>query len=286
MSWVRRLFSRRRMEAELDKELRFHFESQVADKVRSGIAESEARRLTRIEFGGMEQIKEACRERRGTLWLETILQDVRYGLRQLRNAPGFTLTAVLTLALGIGANTAIFTLVDGLLRRSLPVADPSRLYRVGDQGTCCFYEGFESDNGDYDLFPYDLYLQLQQSSPEFEQLAALQAGGASLAVRSGSSPAKSLRSEYVSGNYFATLGIGAYAGRPLTMNDDKSGATPVVVLSYAAFNKAQVRRAKSLLARSGRDITGIALNFSTVETLDYYGTGYKYYTIDPEGEPA
>lgn len=235
MSWLRRLFTRKQMEAELDKELRFHFESQVADKVRSGIAEGEARRLTGIEFGGIEQTKETCRERRGTLWLESILQDVRYGLRQLRNAPGFTLAAVLTLALGIGANTAIFTLVHGLLQRSLPVADPSSLYRVGDQGTCCFFDGFENDNGDYDLFPYDLYLQLQQSSPEFEQLAALQAGGSSLAVRSGSSPAKPLRSEYVSGNFFAALGVVAYAGRPLTPNDDKSGAAPVVVLSYAAW---------------------------------------------------
>jgi hypothetical protein len=84
MGWIRRLFSRERLEADLDKELRFHFESQVADKVRSGIPESEARRLTRIEFGGIEQIKEDCRERRGTMWLESILQDVRYALRQLR----------------------------------------------------------------------------------------------------------------------------------------------------------------------------------------------------------
>jgi predicted permease len=235
MSWLRRLFTRRQMEAELDKELRFHFESQVSDKVRSGMAESEARRLTRLEFGGIDQIKEACRERRGTLWLETTLQDVRYGLRQLGNAPGFTITAILTLALGIGANIAIFTIVHSLLERSLPVADASRLYRIGDQGTCCFYDGFENDNGDYDLFPYDLYLQLQQSSPEFEQLAALQAGGSSLAVRSGSSPAKPLRSEFVSGNYFATLGVSAYLGRPLTPGDDKAGAAPVVVLSYPSW---------------------------------------------------
>ena len=235
MSWLRRLFTRKQMEADLDKELRFHFESQVTDKVRSGIPESEARRLTRLEFGGIEQIKEACRERRGTLWLESTLQDLRYGMRQLRNAPGFTLAAVLTLALGIGANTAIFTLVHGLLQRSLPVADPGRLYRIGDQGTCCFYDGFENDNGDFDLFPYDLYLQIQQSTPEFEQLAALQAGGSSLAVRSGSTPAKPLRSEYVSGNYFATLGVGAYLGRPLTASDDKAGAAPVVVMSYAAW---------------------------------------------------
>ena len=143
MSWLPRLFSRKRMEIELDKELRFHFESQVADKMRSGISESEARRLTRLEFGGIEQIKEDCRESRGTLWLESIVQDVRYGLRQLRKSPGFTLTAIITLALGIGANTAIFTLVHGVLERSLPVADPSRLYRMGDQDTCCYFDGFE-----------------------------------------------------------------------------------------------------------------------------------------------
>jgi len=235
MSWLPRLFSHKRMEIELDKELRFHFESQVADKMRSGISESDARRLTRLEFGGIEQIKEDCRESRGTLWLETIVQDVRYGLRQLRKSPGLTLTAVVTLALGIGANTAIFTLVHGVLERSLPVADPSRLYRVGDQDTCCYFDSFEKDNGDFDLFPYDLYLELQQSSSEFEQLAALEAGGSSLAVRSGSSPAKPLRSEFVSGNYFATLGVGAYAGRPLIQRDDKPGAAPVLVMSYSAW---------------------------------------------------
>jgi len=167
--------------------------------------------------------------------MSSVAQDLRYALRQLRKNPGLTAVAVITLALGIGANTAIFTIVHSLLQRSLPVADPARLYRVGDQGTCCFYDGFENDNGDYDLFPYDLYLQLKQSSPEFEQLAALQAGGSSLAVRRESSSAKPLRSEYVSGNYFATLGVGAFAGRPLTPNDDRSGAAPVAVLSYAAW---------------------------------------------------
>lgn len=236
MSWLKRLFSGRRMETDLDKELRFHFESQVADKVRSGIPESEARRLTRLEFGGIDQIKEDCRESRGTMWLESIIQDIRYGLRQLRKSPGFTLTAVLTLALGIGATTAIFTLEQGILARSLPVADPSHLYRVGDQTTCCYYgAGFERDDGDFDLFPYDLYLNLKQSSPEFQQLAALEAGGSTQSVRWGSSPALPLRSEFVSGNYFSTLGVGAYAGRPLAENDDRTGAAPVLVLSYPAW---------------------------------------------------
>jgi len=151
MSWLQRLFVRKRMENDLDRELRFHFESQVADKMRSGISESAARRLTRLEFGGIEQVKEDCRESRGTQWLESIVQDIRYGLRQLRKSPGFTLTVVITLALGIGANTSVFTLVHGVLERSLPVSDPSRLYRVGDQGTCCYFDGFESDNGDRSL---------------------------------------------------------------------------------------------------------------------------------------
>jgi macrolide transport system ATP-binding/permease protein len=164
--------------------------------------------------------------------METLFQDLRYSLRQLRKAPGFTFITVITLALGIGANTAIFTLVHGILQSSLPVADPSRLYRVGDLGTCCYFDGFENDSGDFDLFPYDLYLQLQQSSPEFEQLAAVQAGGSSLSVRSGSVGAKPMRSEYVSGNYFATLGVGSYAGRPLMPSDDQPGAAPVLVLSY------------------------------------------------------
>lgn len=124
MSWLQRLFARRRMESDLDKELQFHFESQVADKMRSGIPESEARRLTRLEFGGIERIKEDCRERRGTMWLESLLQDLRYALRQVHNAPGFTLTAVLTLALGIGATTAIFTLVQQVMLQSLPVTRP------------------------------------------------------------------------------------------------------------------------------------------------------------------
>src|ERR1700691_5004949 len=101
MSWLRRLISREKMESDLDKELRFHFEAQVADKMRSGIPESEALRLTRLEFGGVEQIKEDCRECRGTLWLESIVQDIRYGFRGLFKNPGFSAVAILSLALGI-----------------------------------------------------------------------------------------------------------------------------------------------------------------------------------------
>ena len=105
--------------------------------------------------------------------METSFQDLRYALRQLRKAPGFTLTAVITLALGIGANTAIFTLVQGILLHSLPVSDPAKLYRIGDTDNCCIEGGFPSDNGDFDIFSYDLYQQLKNSAPEFEDCRAI-----------------------------------------------------------------------------------------------------------------
>src|SRR3954466_3166909 len=105
-----------------------------------------------------------------------ILEDIRYALRQFRKAPGFTATVVVTLALGIGANTAIFTLVHAVLLKSLPVSDPARLYRIGDRDSCCGNGGFLNDDGDFDLFSYELYQHLKQAAPEFEELAAMQSG--------------------------------------------------------------------------------------------------------------
>jgi len=243
MGWLRRLFSRERLEADLDKELRFHFEYQVADKVRSGIPESEARRLTRIEFGGMEQIKEDCRERRGTMWLESLLQDVHYALRQLRKSPGFTIPSVLTLALGIGATTAIFTLVQQVMLQSLPVNRPDQLWRIGDQPHCCNWAGYSQDSGgelsDWNLFPWEAYKLFRANTTGFQDLAALQAGNMPLAVRhAGSSgPPDTANGQYVSGNFFATLGVPAWRGRLLIDADDQQGASPVAVMSFHAWQE-------------------------------------------------
>src|SRR6516164_6470733 len=156
---------------------------------------------------------------------------MRVASRLLRNSPGFAITVIVTMALGIGANTAIFTLVHAVLMKSLPVVDPKTLYRVGDKDDCCVNGGFENDDGDFDLFSYELYRHFQDTTPEFERLAAMQSGGNIRTVRRGSEPAKSLRSEYVSGNYFSTFGIGAFAGRTLTPTDDTTGAPPAVVMS-------------------------------------------------------
>ncbi len=163
------------------------------------------------------------------------MYDLKLALRQFRKSPGFAATVILTISLGIGANVAIFTLVHAILLQSLPVANPATLYRVGDLDDCCVNGGFINDNGDFDIFSYDLYRYFQDSTPEFEQLAAFQSGHNRVNVRSGQALAKAEIAEYVSGNYFSTFGLGAFAGRMLVPSDDQPGATPVAVLSYQAW---------------------------------------------------
>jgi predicted permease len=162
------------------------------------------------------------------------MKDIRYALRQFLHAPVFTATAVLTLALGIGATTAIFTLVHAVLLNSLPVAKPSELYRIGDNENCCVNGGFQDD---WSLFSYDKYKTFRDNTPGFAELAAMQAGNTLIGVRrSGSSqPAQSLLSEFVSGNYFTTFGIGPFAGRVIAPQDDHKGASPVAVMSYRTW---------------------------------------------------
>ena len=172
--------------------------------------------------------------------MNRLIQDVQYALRQLRKAPGFTLTAILTLALGIGANAAIFTLVHAVLLRNLPVADPKSLVRVGDRDDCCVNGGTPDENN-YSLFAYELYKHLRDNTPEFEQLAAMQSGFGygSITARSSKPDAlpKALRGEFVSGNYFQTFGLQPYAGRLMTPSDDVEGAPMTAVMSYQTWQR-------------------------------------------------
>ena len=172
--------------------------------------------------------------------MNQLIQDVSFAVRQLRKAPGFTLTAILTLALGIGANAAIFTLVHAVLLQNLPVSDPKTLVRVGDTDDCCVNGGVPDEN-DYSLFSYDLYKHLRDNTPEFEQLAAMQAGFGygSVTARSSQPDAlpKALRGEFVSGNYFQTLGLQPFAGRLLAPTDDVDGAPMAVVMSYQTWQR-------------------------------------------------
>jgi putative ABC transport system permease protein len=164
-----------------------------------------------------------------------MLADLRDALRQLRKAPGFTTTAVITLALGIGATTAIFTLVHQVMLKSLPVTKPDELWRIGDKVRCCNWGGYTQGNeGDFALFSWEAYGVFRNHTPEFTDLAALQAGNAPLGVRRAGSQAQTdtRNGEYVSGNFFRTLGVQPWIGRLLTDADDKEGAPPVAVMSY------------------------------------------------------
>jgi predicted permease len=163
--------------------------------------------------------------------------NFRYALRQFRLSPVFTAAAVLTLALGIGGTTAIFTLIHAVMLRSLPVSDPGRLYRVGEGDECCV-EGGPQDR--WGMFSFPLYERLKSETPEFEEVTAFQAGRWRMGVRRQGveSVARPLRSEYVSGTYFSTLGVRAFGGRVFTPEDDKPSAPPVAVLSHRVWQTA------------------------------------------------
>ena len=167
--------------------------------------------------------------------MTTFLQDVRYAFRQLAKAPGFTVTAVLTLALGIGANAAIFTLVNAVLLKNLPVVDPKMLVRIGDQDQCCVGNGAH-DDGDYAFFSTNTYQQFKKDNPEFAELAAMESGfeyRPLTARRDGTQEtARSVMAEFVSGNYFRTFGLGPAEGRLMTDSDDAEGAPFTAVMSY------------------------------------------------------
>jgi len=172
--------------------------------------------------------------------MNQLAQDVRFALRQLAKTPGFTATVLLTLALGIGANAAIFTLVNAILLRNLPVTDPKSLVRIGDNDDCCVNGGW-NDNGDYTLFSTDSYLMFKKNLPEFEELAAMESGYAwrPLTVRRAGpqTQAKSVMGTFVSGNYFRVFGLSPAAGRFFIDADDQKGAAITAVMSYDAWQQ-------------------------------------------------
>ena len=172
--------------------------------------------------------------------MRVLLQDLGYAFRQLRKTPGFTVTVLLTLALGIGANSAIFTLVNAILLRNLPVTDPKTLVRIGDNDDCCVNSGW-NDNGDYTLFATDTYFMFKKSLPEFEELAAMESGYAwrPITVRRAGpqTVAKSVIGTFVSGNYFRVFGLSPATGRLFVDADDQKGAPITAVMSYEAWQQ-------------------------------------------------
>ncbi|SPE23616.1 Permease (fragment) [Candidatus Sulfotelmatomonas gaucii] len=172
--------------------------------------------------------------------MRVLLRDLGYAFRQWRKALGFTVTVLLTLALGIGANSAIFTLVNAILLHNLPATDPKTLIRIGDEDDCCVNGGWH-DNGDYSLFATDTYFMFKKNLPEFEELAAMESGYAWRPItvrRAGPQTiAKSVMGTLVSGNYFRVFGLSPAAGRLFVDADDQKGAPITAVMSYDAWQQ-------------------------------------------------
>jgi len=210
----------------MDAELRAHIETYTDDLIRSGVSRAEAERRARVEFGGIEAVKEECREARGLRWPDELRQDLRYAFHALRKAPGFAAAAVLSLVLGIGVNTAIFSVIDAALIRPLAYTEPGRLAAI--------YENRTTRGAGFGAFANANFVDLRANAPSFEDIAAHTSTGLSL---TGAGEAEQLLGRLVTGNMFAVLGVPAHQGRTLIPADGEPGKPRVILLSYALWQR-------------------------------------------------
>jgi putative ABC transport system permease protein len=224
-SWLQTNLGRSRMESEMDAELRFHLEAYAEDLVRGGVPRQEAIRRARIEFGGVERAKEECREARGVSFLETLIQDLRYGVRIFLKSPGFAAAAVITLALGVGANTAFFSVVNGVLLRPLPYRDPSRLVVVSLLNRKS-QETFPLCDADF--------LDWRAQNHAFTAVAAFSDNPFNI---TGSGAPEQILGDVVTAEFFSTLGVKPALGRTFLPNEDRPGSPRMVVLSYNLWQR-------------------------------------------------
>lgn len=222
-SRVRALFAAPRLDRDLEDELRSHIEMETEANVRRGMTPAEARRRALLEFGGIAQTAEIYREARAVAWVEAGLQDIRYALRGFRRTPGFTVVAILSLALGIGVNTTLFSLVNMLILRPLPVEDPGQLVTFSSQ---------QKGNFPMPVFSYPEYRDIRdQASPWLSGVLAYCTG---LDGLSADGHADRVITHYVTGNYFTLLGVKPGLGRLILPSEGKvEGADPVLVLGYS-----------------------------------------------------
>lgn len=227
MTWWHRVWRRRQMEEQLEKELRFHIEQHAHDLIAQGHDPQEARRQARLTLGGPEQVKEECRDARGTRWLEDLMQDFRYTVRTLRNRPGFAVVALLTLALGSGATTVMFTVINGVLLKPLPYADPDRLVSLQEK------TDWSTQFGNLWAFTYLNYLDCKRESSSLD-MAAWAFGGGTV---NEPGPAEFVSGRKISSEVFSVLGTKLFRGRAFLPEEDKLGAAPVAIISYGLWQR-------------------------------------------------
>ncbi len=229
MTWWQRLWRRKQMEEQLEKELRFHIEQHAADLTARGVDPVEARRQARLALGGPEQVKEQCRDARGTRWLEDLWQDFRYALRTLRQRPGFAAVALLTLALGSGATTVMFTVINGVLLKPLPYPAPDRLVKVEEQTKAIIDYRW----GDRWAFSYPNFLDCASEVHSLDWAAGRYGGG----TVSGSGEPEYVDGFEISSGLFSVLGVKPLLGRAFSREEDKPGAEPVIIISHALWQR-------------------------------------------------
>src|SRR5262245_26539237 len=253
MRWLRRLFSRRKQEEELEKELRFHLDQHTADLTAQGLDPEEARLRARLALGGAEQVKEQCRDARGTRWLEDLLQDLRYGLRMLMKKPGFALVAVITLAAGIAANTTIFSIADALILRPFNFPHQERLVMVWERG--------ENEGGfDHGSVAPGNFIDWREQSQSFDRLVAIV--GRSFDLTGGRQPDR-FGGYSVSAGFFDALGVKPALGRTFLPGEDEPGRDQVVVLTHSLWE----RRFGSDPNLVGRTLTLNAKTFTVIGVM-------------------
>ena len=256
-SRVARYRDRRRFEAEMDDELRFHVEMQTEQHVRNGLSPDEARRRALVEFGGLEQARENCRDNVGIRLMTDFFQDLRYALRTLFRSPGFTIVAVLTLALGIGANTAVFSVVNTLLLKPLPFENPERIVMLWQQNP---ETGFDQEQVAWGDLP-----DWQNGNTTFEQFGYVinqTTASRNFMLRTGEEDYTRIRARYVSSGLFDVLGVAPLHGQTLDETDDQPGGPPRAVLSHALWTQA---------FDSFPDIIGQPINLGRGENFEVVG---------------
>src|SRR5882724_7014937 len=224
MKWWQRLWHRKQMDEELEKELRFHLDQHTNDLIAQGHDPVEARRQARLNLGGPDQVKEECRDARGTRWFEDLAQDFRYAIRTLRNRPGFAAVALLTLALGAGATTVMFTVINGVLLKPLAYPEPGRLLTLEQQ----------TDKGGSGDFNYLDFLDCKREGRPAAVMAAWRFSGGTV---SGQGEAEYVTGGQISAELFAVLGIPLFQGRAFLPDEDRPGAAPVMILSYELWQR-------------------------------------------------
>ena len=240
MNWWNRFWRRKQMDAQLERELAFHLEEHTSELIAQGYEPDEARRRARLDLGGPEQVKEQCRDARGTRWLEDLLQDFRYALRMLRKNPGFAAVALLTLALGSGATTVMFTVVNGVLLKPLSYPEPERLVAL---------HGKVQQFGEPWGFSYPDFLDYQSQGQSVGPMAAWTYGGGTISEASG---AEYVEGREISSELFSVLGVPLVRGRAFSREEDRRDAAPVAIISYALWQRAYGGRP---------DVIGGALTF-------------------------